>query len=106
MPDEVPKMVPPKMPKVELRELAVLAGVVVRKLDVRNLDIRGANVRGPKWALAGRLAIAAHCVLPCAFCLGEFDNVSDCARWPELDDGIRGTQTGNVNPGGLDCSER
>ena len=99
-------MVPPKMPKVELRELAVLAGVVVRKLDVRNLDIRGANVRGPKWALAGRLAIAAHCVLPCAFCLGEFDNVSDCARWPELDDGIRGTQTGNVNPGGLDCSER
>ena len=52
-------MVPPKMPKVELRELAVLAGVVVRKLDVRNLDIRGANVRGPKWALAGRLAIAA-----------------------------------------------
>ena len=106
VPDEMQKMVPPKMRKVELRELAVLAGVVVRKLDARNLDIRGANVRGPKLALAGRLAIAAHCVLPCAFCLEEFDNDSDCARWPGLDDGIRGNQTGNVNPGGLDCSER
>jgi len=111
VPDEMQKMVPPKMRKVELRELAVLAGVVVRKLDVRKLDVRGANVRGanvrgPKLALAGRLAIAAHCVLPCAFCLEEFDNDSDCARWPGLDDGIRGNQTGNVNPGGLDCSER
>jgi len=106
VPDEMQKMVPPKMRKVELRELAVLAGVVVRKLDARNLDIRGANVRGPKLSLAGRLAIAARYVLPCAFCLEEFDNDSDCARWPGLDDGIRGNQTGNVNPGGLDCSER
>ena len=106
VPDEMQKMVPPKMRKVELRELAVLAGAVVRKLDVRNLDIRGANVRGPKLALAGRLGIAAHCVLLSVFCLAEFDNVSDCARWPGLDDSIRGNQMGNVNPGGLDCTER
>jgi hypothetical protein len=79
---------------VELRELAVLPGVVIGKL----------YVGGPKLALAGRLGIAAHCVLPCAFCLGEFDNVSGCARWPELDDGVHGNQTGNVNPGGFDCT--
>lgn len=93
---EMQKMVPPKMRKVELRELAVLAGVVVRELSVRE----------PTFALAGRLGIAAHCVLLSVFCLAEFDNVSDCARWPGLDDSIRGNQMGNVNPGGLDCTER
>ncbi len=106
VPNEMRKVVPPKMGKVELRELVVLAEVVLRKPDVREADVRKPDVRGPKSALAGRLGIAAHCVLPCLFCLGEFDNVSDCARWPELDDGILGNQTGNVNPGGLDCTDR
>ena len=101
VPDEMRKVVPPKLSKVELRELEVLAGVVIRKPDVREAD-----VRGPKLALAGRLGIAAHCVLPCVYCLGEFDNVSDCARWPELDDGVHGNQTDNVNPGGFDCTGR
>ena len=90
------KVVPPKMGIVELREFVVLAGVVLRKPDVR----------GPKLALAGRLGIAAHCVLPCVFCLGEFHNVSGCAHWPVVDDGMLGNQTGNVNPGGRDCTGR
>ena len=77
------KMVPPKMQKVLLRE---------------------PDVRGPKFALAGRWGIAAHCVLPCVACLEQFDNVSDCARWPGIGDGVRGNQMDNVNPGGLDCT--
>lgn len=96
VPNEMRKVVPPKMGKVELRELVVLAGVVLRKPDVR----------GPKSPLAGRLGTAAHCVLPCVFCLGEFYNVPGCARWSELDDGTLCNQTGNVNPGGLDCTDR
>lgn len=98
-------MVPDEMRKVELRELAVLAGVVIRK-PVREADVRGGMVRGPQFALAGRLATAAHCVLPCVVCLGESDNIFDCARWPELDDGVHGNQTDNVNPGGVDCTGR
>ena len=59
VPDELPKVVPPKPRKVILHELVLLAGGVIRKLDVRE-----AGVRGLKFALAGRLEIAAHCVLP------------------------------------------
>lgn len=110
VPDEMRKVVPTKPRKVELRQLAVLAGVVIRELvraaDVRGELVRGEMIRGPRLALAGRLGIAAHCVLPCVVCLGESDNISDYARWPELDDGVHGNQMDNVNRGDVDCTGR
>lgn len=105
VPDELRKVVPPKLRKVELHKLAVLAEIVSRKL-VREADVRGEMVRRPQLALAGRLGIAAHCVLPCVFCRGESDSIFDCVRWLGLDDGVHGNQMGNVNRGGVDCTGR
>ena len=82
--------------KVELRELVVRAAVKARKL------VRG----GAKLALAGRLGNATHYVLPCFFCLRQFDSIFGCARWPVVDDDAGGNKTGNANPGGLDCTGR
>lgn len=71
VPNEMRKVVPPKMGKVELRELVVLAEVVLRKPDVREADVRKPDVRGPKSALAGRLGIACIAFFLAFFALGS-----------------------------------
>jgi hypothetical protein len=56
--------------------------------------------------LAVRMDIAAHCVLPCVFCLPEFGNIFGCVRCPVAGDGVHGIQTGNADRRDLDCIEK
>ena len=55
--------------------------------------------------LAVRLDIAANCVLPCVFCLPEFDIVCGCVRWPVVGDGVHDIQTDNAIRRDPDCTE-
>jgi len=101
------------MQKVELRGVVVLAEIQVRpgrrmveRRMVRKLLAWEELTLVAQVVLAVRLDIAANCVLPCVFCLPEFDNIFGCARWSVVGDGVHGIQTGNVNRRDLDCTEK
>jgi hypothetical protein len=119
--EEESKTVPLEMGKGKLPEWMDLENVQLRQLVVREeVALRPRLLVGAKEVLVvaqevlvvaqevlvGRWDIAARCVLPCFFCLEEFDNIFGCARWPVRDDGAGGIQTDNVNLADFDCTER
>jgi hypothetical protein len=84
------KLIPPEIRMGALRQMVAFAAKPTLAAEV---------------VLAGRLDIAANCVLPCVFYLPEFDNVFGCVRWPVGGDGVHDIQTDNAYRPDVDCSE-